>query len=65
MDELENKDLERQINILERKVQMEILKQNEVGNINDAAYLSSSKNVAAQEEKKSIVEDVKPTTTTV
>jgi hypothetical protein len=40
-DELERKDLERQVNLLERKVQLEMLKANEIGNINDAAYLKS------------------------
>ena len=59
MDELEQKDLERQINILERKVQMEILKQTEIGNINDAAYLNSTK-AATQEEKKNLNGDAAP-----
>eukprot|EP00347_Sterkiella_histriomuscorum_P010406 403376426 len=53
-DELERKDLERQVNLLERKVQIETLQVSSIGNINDAAYLKSSK----EEVKETKMQDV-------
>ena len=37
------KDLQAQIDILSRKIQIELSNSQRIGNINDAAYLSSSK----------------------
>lgn len=41
-EELERKDLERQVDLFERKVQIEASKSHSLGNVNDTAFLPSS-----------------------
>jgi hypothetical protein len=47
-DDDERKDSERQIGVLIRKIELELTNSSRVGNINDAAYLSSSKTNGTQ-----------------
>lgn len=54
-NQTEAQDVKRQLEVLARKIEIEMTNSNRIGNINDAAYLSSSKPVkagAAAEEKK-------------
>lgn len=53
-DEAEHRDLIHQVEVLSRKVQLELSKASRVGNINDAAYLPTSKPAAAAEASKPV-----------
>lgn len=55
-DSTEAADMKRQLDVLARKIEIELTNSTRVGNINDAAYLSSSKPVqkAAEETKKEV-----------
>ena len=44
-NDTESQDFSRQLDVLSRKIQIELTNSSRVGNINDAAYLSSSKPV--------------------
>ena len=51
----EGEDMKRQLEVLSRKIEIEMTNSNRVGNINDAAYLNSSRPVKASapvEERK-------------
>ena len=53
----EQQDMKRQLEVLTRKIEIEMTNSNRVGNINDAAYLSSSRPVKASapvEERKQV-----------
>ena len=46
-NETEREEFKKIVDVLSRKIEIELTNQSRVGNINDAAYLSSSKPVAA------------------
>jgi mevalonate pyrophosphate decarboxylase len=58
----EKEEFKKIVEVLARKIEIELNNQSRVGNINEAAYLSSSKPVAAAATKTQMVQTPAPVT---